>query len=99
MAAGRETIQVPDKESATYAAGFTMKLTDRDPDYVALEMGNYLLGGSSTSRLWDRLRQKEGYSYSVGRTVASFPERNRPSPPNRLRNSRPSQSANGRVVV
>jgi zinc protease len=71
VAAGRETIQVPDKESATYAAGCTMRLNDSDPDYVALTLGNYLLGGSSTSRLWDRLRQKDGFSYSVGSSFSA----------------------------
>src|SRR5262249_33560942 len=70
VAAVRETVLTPDKESATYYAGFTCSMKDSDPDYLALMMGNHLLGGTSTSRLWDRLRQKEGLSYSVGSTLS-----------------------------
>ena len=44
---------------------FPMK--DDDPDYPALVMGNYVFGGGSlSSRLGDRVRQKEGLSYGVG---------------------------------
>lgn len=59
-------IFTPDKENAVYVAGETFPLTDLSPDYPALSMGNYLLGGSSTSRLFERLRQKEGLSYGAG---------------------------------
>src|SRR5205085_6446368 len=42
-------------------------MRDTDPDYPALSLGNYVLGGSGfTSRLMDRLRQKEGWSYGAG---------------------------------
>ena len=42
-------------------------LKDSDPDYPAVVMGNYVLGGGSlSSRLGDRVRQKEGLSYGVG---------------------------------
>jgi zinc protease len=47
-------------------SGLLLGLTDAAPDYPALVLGNYVLGGSAKSRLWERLRQKEGLSYSVG---------------------------------
>lgn len=63
----RTTINTPDKENAVYAAGLMFAMKDSDPDYPALSMGNYVLGGSGfTSRLMDRLRQKEGLSYGAG---------------------------------
>src|SRR5699024_12624324 len=34
-------------------------------DCVALSLANYLLGQSETSRLWNRVRVKEGLSYDV----------------------------------
>ncbi len=41
-------------------------MRDTDPDYPAMFMANYMLGGSGfTSRLMDRLRQKEGWSYGA----------------------------------
>jgi zinc protease len=33
---------------------------DEDPDYPAMVLGNYLLGGSFELRLAVRIRQKEG---------------------------------------
>jgi zinc protease len=63
----RETINTPDKENAVYVAGLMFEMRDTDPDYPALSLGNYVLGGSGfTSRLMDRLRQKEGWSYGAG---------------------------------
>jgi zinc protease len=34
-------------------------------DYPALKVANYILGGSPSSRLWERIRQHEGLSYGV----------------------------------
>ncbi len=64
------TIDVPDKESATYLAGLTFPYKDSDPEYAALEIGNYILGGSFTSRIWDRLREKEGLCYGTGTRIS-----------------------------
>jgi len=59
-------IATPDKANAVYRAGFNLPLRDDDPDFPALVLGNYLLGGSSDSRLWRRIREQDGLSYSVG---------------------------------
>jgi zinc protease len=40
-------------------------LNDRDPDYPAMVLANYMLGGSTSSRLFDRIRNREGLSYGV----------------------------------
>jgi zinc protease len=61
-----EVIETPDKANAVLRAGVLLKLRDDDPDYPALLLGNYILGGSSDSRLVRRIREKEGLSYSVG---------------------------------
>ena len=55
----------PDKANAVFQAGLNLKLRDDDPDYPALALGNYLLGGSSDTRLARRIREQEGLSYSV----------------------------------
>ena len=44
------------------------------PDYPAMLMGNYLLGGSSTSRLFDKLRQKDGLCYGCGSQLSADPQ-------------------------
>jgi zinc protease len=66
-----ETIETPDKANAVLRAGMLLRLRDDDPDYPALLLGNYILGGSSDSRLVRRIREKEGLSYSVGSIVAA----------------------------
>lgn len=72
-----DTIVTPDKANAVLRAGMLLKLRDDNPDYPALLLGNYVLGGSSDSRLVRRVREKEGLSYSVGSFLSadSFFER------------------------
>ena len=55
----------PDKANAFFIERLPMKLQDTDPDYPALTLANFLLGTSETSRLWNRVREKEGLSYNV----------------------------------
>jgi zinc protease len=44
-----------------------LNLREDDPDFPALVLGNYMLGGGFlNSRLGTRIRQKEGLSYGVG---------------------------------
>src|SRR6185503_7832196 len=64
--ASQHTINTPDKANATFTAGLLFPLRDDDPDYPALVMGNYILGGGTlSSRLGVRVRQKEGLSYGI----------------------------------
>jgi zinc protease len=62
----KQSINTPDKANAAYMAALSFPMRDDDPDYPALLMANYVLGGGSlSSRLADRVRQKEGLSYTV----------------------------------
>lgn len=62
-----KAIKTPDKANALFLAGINLPIDDKDPDYPALIMGNYMLGGGFlNSRLAVRIRQKEGISYGVG---------------------------------
>jgi zinc protease len=61
-----ENIITPDKSNAEYLAGLSFGLSDSDPDYPALVIGNLIFGGSTlASRLGDRIRQKDGLSYGA----------------------------------
>jgi zinc protease len=61
-----ENILTPDKSNAEYLAGLTFGLSDSDPDFPALVIGNLIFGGSTlASRLGDRIRQKDGLSYGA----------------------------------
>ena len=62
-----QSLETPDKANAVYIAGQNLNVRDDEPDYPALVLGNYMLGGGFlNSRLATRIRQKDGLSYSVG---------------------------------
>jgi zinc protease len=69
-------IETPDKENAQFSAGLTLSMRDTDPDYPAMVMANYMFGGGITSRLPDRVRNREGLSYGVGSGFNAPPEGN-----------------------
>jgi len=69
---GREVIVTPDKANAIYVAGLVFPLSDTDPEFPALVLGDYILGNNTlSSRLGDRIREKEGLSYGVGSRFAA----------------------------
>jgi zinc protease len=62
---GNVKIETPDKQNATLLAGMQIRMSDDDPDYPAMELANFILGGSFGSRLVHRIREQEGLSYGV----------------------------------
>jgi zinc protease len=74
VATANETFKTPDKANAFFISGQNLPMGDEDPDYPAMVLGNYLLGGGFlNSRLAVRIRQKEGLSYGVGSQFAASP--------------------------
>ena len=71
----KKAINTPDKANAVFTAGLAFAMNDSDSDVEALQLGNFILGGGTlSSRLGDRIRQKEGLSYGVTSSV-SIPNR------------------------
>lgn len=67
-------IDTPDKENAFFAAGLRLNLSNADPDYPALVLADYMLGGGFlNSRLSTRIRQKDGLSYGVFSNLSASP--------------------------
>ena len=64
--AASESFNTPDKENAFLLAGMPIEMRDAHPDYPALVLGNYILGSGPASRLFGRIRGREGLSYGVG---------------------------------
>jgi zinc protease len=62
-----KAIETPDKESATFIARVNVNLNEDDPDYVAMKLADWMLGGGAdfAARLVARIRVKEGLSYAV----------------------------------
>ncbi len=71
VAARPQSFETPDKTNAAMAVGMNLKLRDDHPDYPALVLGSYILGSGMNSRLFQRIRQKEGLSYGVGATFSA----------------------------
>lgn len=62
-----EFVETPDKANAFFVAAYNFDFRDDNPDYPAMVLGNFILGGGFlNSRLATRIRQKEGLSYGVG---------------------------------
>ena len=66
-----QMIETPDKANAVFMAGMTLAMNQDDPDYPALMFANRMLGGDLKSRLWLRIREKEGFSYGVGSALVA----------------------------
>ncbi|MBM7112514.1 M16 family metallopeptidase [Archangium primigenium] len=67
-----QVVETPDKANALFLAGQGLDLRDDDPDYPALVLGNFVLGGGFlNSRLATRVRQKDGLSYTVSSSLSA----------------------------
>ena len=59
-------IETPDKANAMMAMVQRLRMRDDHPDYPALLLANYMLGRNQNSRLFVRLRERDGLSYAIG---------------------------------
>lgn len=62
-----QRLQLPlaDKRNAALLARLDLAVNDEHADHAALLVANRILGGGSDSRLWKRIREREGLSYNV----------------------------------
>ena len=60
------TFDTPDKANAMLYGRLAVPLTDVSDDFASLLVANHALGASTESRINERVRVKEGLSYSVG---------------------------------
>ena len=73
VAGSTATINTPDKTNAALMGTINLNISEKDADYPAIFMANELLGGGSflSSRIPQRLREKEGMSYGAGTYVGA----------------------------
>ncbi len=69
-----QSFETPDKANAYFLAGVRINMRDEDPDYPAMVLANYIIGQGINSRLFQRIRGKEGLSYGVGSSFSVAPE-------------------------
>lgn len=67
-------LKTPGKANAIFLGKLLLPLQNTAPDYPALVVANYLLGGSESSRLFKAVRAEQGLSYSIhsGINASSF---------------------------
>ncbi len=62
----RININTPDKANAVYIAGVNTVIGEENPDYEAMLIGDYIMGGGPlSSRIADRVRKQDGLSYTA----------------------------------
>ena len=67
-------VETPDKANAFFFAQQNLQLSDTDPDYPALLLAGYMLGGGMlNSRLARRIRVEDGISYGIGGMIGAHP--------------------------
>lgn len=63
-------VAMPEKPNAVIAGSSLLRITDDSPDFPALRIAVKTLGGDADSRIWKRLREREGLAYSAGVNLA-----------------------------
>jgi zinc protease len=64
-----EKIETPDKANAQFLAGARFQMSQNDPDYPAIVLASYMFGEPITSRISDRIRNREGLSYGANARI------------------------------
>ena len=64
-----EKIETPDKANAEFLAGERCRMSQTDPDYPAMVLASYMFGEPITSRISDRIRNREGLSYGANARI------------------------------
>ena len=59
------SLEAPDKANAYLYVATPVNMDQQDPDYPAMVLADRIMGGDEKSRLWVRIREKEGLSYGV----------------------------------
>ncbi len=67
--AREETVIIPDKANADVFIGGPTGISEREPAYIPLSFGMYVLGGTFFGRLYQSVREKQGLTYGVKGTL------------------------------
>jgi zinc protease len=59
------SLEAPDKANANFYGVTTVAMDQQDPDYPLMYLADLIFGGDTKSRLWVRIRERDGLSYGV----------------------------------
>ena len=63
---GSDAVQTMDVSQGKLCMGFTTPITNRDPDFAAMQVMNVIFGSGMTSKLFVNVREKMSLCYSIG---------------------------------
>jgi len=63
---GSHVVQTMDVSQGKLCMGFTTPITNRDPDFPAMQVMNVIFGSGMTSKLFVNVREKMSLCYSIG---------------------------------
>jgi predicted Zn-dependent peptidase len=63
---GHTSIALPDKSNTDVRMGHALPVRRDHDDYIALYVGNYILGGNFSARLMNEIRDERGLTYHIG---------------------------------
>ena len=66
---------MPDKSNVDVRMGHAVPLRRDDDDYLALYVGNYILGGNFAARLMNVVRDEKGLTYHIGSGLSGISTR------------------------
>lgn len=68
----RVEVPIPDKNNLDARLGVSVDLRKDHPDFEALHVGNYVLGGNFSARLMSRVREELGLTYGIRSSLSGF---------------------------
>jgi len=71
----RLTIPMPDKSNVDVRLGHGLPIRRDHDDYLALYVGNYILGGNFAARLMTTVRDEKGLTYHIGSSLSGISTR------------------------
>ena len=63
---GQDKVETMEVSQGKLCMGFTSPITNRDPDFAAMQVFNTLYGSGMTSKLFMRIREQLSLCYSIG---------------------------------
>ncbi len=69
---GSSHIEIADRSNIDVRMGHVVDLRSNDPDFLALKLGVFVLGGNFSSRLMSSIRDRDGLTYGIRSTLSGI---------------------------
>lgn len=69
---GSSHVEIADRSNIDVRMGHALDLRSTNPDYLALRLGVFVLGGNFSSRLMSSIRDRDGLTYGIRSTLSGI---------------------------